>query len=219
MFITTNADVKNHWDTLVTNGKQTLEKITATVQAQAVKTEAELNTLKAKAANAKSEVKSNNEAELEKLSSRLSNQWAALEEAFTVQLTNFKSYIARLRARLANATGDTKIKTEAKLAEVEANYKDLREKFRNNAQTSLHGLNSQVETLQTRAATLKGEAQVKANLLSLELKTRQEAAEVKLHELKTSSDAAMGDVERGWSKAWHDLSQSYQEATREFNNY
>jgi hypothetical protein len=214
---TTKDNIKNHWDEMVVSGKQTLEKIISQMQAQATKTQDELNDLKNKAAAAAAEAKTRNEAELVKLHTNLANQRAALEGAYTAQIANFKAYIAGLKAKAATATGEAKTRTEAKLAEAQASYKALQEKFKSNAQAALDELNDQIESLKTNAAALKGEAQVKANLMTLELKTRQEQAQTRLDELKTASEAAWGDVARGWSKARSDLNQAYQQAAREFN--
>jgi len=218
MFTTTRDNVKNHWDELVASGKQTIEKITDQMQTQVTKTQGELNGLKNKAATAAANAKAQDEAEMDKLRTNLANQQAALEGAYTAQLTSFKAYIAGLKEKAATATGEAKTKTDAKMAEAQASYKATQEKFKSNAQAALDELNARIESLQTKAAALKGEAQVKANLMTLELKTKQEQAQNKLNELKTASDAAWGDVARGWSKARTDLSQAYQQAAREFNN-
>lgn len=214
---TTKDNVKDHWDEMVASGKQTLEKITSQMQAQASKTQGELNDLKNKAAAAAGEAKTRNEAELAKLHTNLANQHSALEGAYTAQIASFKAYIAGLKAKVATANGEAKTRTEAKLVEAQASYKALQEKFKSNAQAALDELNDQIESLQTKAAALKGEAQVKANLMTLELKTKQEQAQARLNELKTASEAAWGDVARGWSKARSDLNQAYQQAAREFN--
>lgn len=215
---TTKDNVKNHWDEMVASGKQTLEKITSQMQVRVTKTQGELNDLKNKAAVAAAEAKTRNEAELARLHTNLANQQAALEGAYTAQLASFKAYIAGLKEKAATATGEAKTKTEAKLAEAQASYQALQEKFKSNAQAVLDELNAQIESLQTKAAALKGEAQVKANLMILELKTKQAQAQARLNELKTASEAAWGDVARGWSKARSDLNQAYQQAAREFNN-
>lgn len=216
LFATSQDKVKNHWAEMVTSGKHTLENVTAKMQTHTDKAGAELKELKASAVKASSETRTRNDAEVDKLYSGLTDQWAALEGAYFAQLNGFKAFIYNLSNEAVLATGDAKAKIIARLAEAQAEYKEIRKKFKTNAQISLTELNSQVDSLKDKVEALEGEAQVKANLLLLELKTRQEQAESILKELKTDSDAARGDVERGWSNVWHELRQAYQQAAREF---
>jgi predicted RNase H-like nuclease (RuvC/YqgF family) len=74
-----------------------------------------------------------------------------------------------------------------------------------------------IEQLRSETETLSAEAKAEVKRRLEELRTKQQAAEQKLSQLKSSSGKAWNDIKQGLDRAVDDLEQAYKNARSQFS--
>lgn len=74
-----------------------------------------------------------------------------------------------------------------------------------------------IEQLRAETETLSAEAKAEVKRRLEELRTKQQAAEQKLSQLKSSSGKAWNDIKQGLDRAVDDLEQAYKNARSQFS--
>lgn len=92
----------------------------------------------------------------------------------------------------------------------------MKEAYEKKLQAKLDEWSADIDKLKARADSAEADIQLKYYKKIEELRSQQDAARIKLEELKGSSDDAWEDLKAGIDSAWDSLSSSIKSAASRF---
>ncbi|TVP66735.1 MAG: hypothetical protein EA343_01075 [Nodularia sp. (in: Bacteria)] len=88
--------------------------------------------------------------------------------------------------------------------------------YQDSMEAKLSELGVKIDQLQVKAEKAGTDAKANLNQQINDLKTKRNATQQKLQELKSSGDEAWGSLQTGLKNAWDELSSAVEDATSKF---
>ncbi|MCF6156192.1 MAG: hypothetical protein E3K36_13330 [Candidatus Brocadia sp.] len=111
---------------------------------------------------------------------------------------------------------DVKRKTGEALETTKNYLAKQKEKYQNDAESTLNNLNDKIKDLQSKAEQAGADAKAKYNEIIEGLRKKQEEAQNKLNDLKSKSAETWEDAKSGMDAALENLKNSYNDAVSHF---
>ena len=92
----------------------------------------------------------------------------------------------------------------------------IREAYQEKMHAQLDEWQQKIDMLKSKADKAEAEQKIKYYEQIESLRTKQQALNEKLDELRTASESAWDDVKAGVDLAWHDLEHAFERAVNKF---